>query len=127
MGHVGGTDRQCIILNNIGAEFMSTRTPEQALDIESKSDWWYEKAEEAFVQCRLRIKPLKVRLREERKKAHDKYMRERSEYLEASPHSTRPKVAAFHAALSEYGRRGGLRKRGKRKSITWRFDEDSDT
>jgi hypothetical protein len=105
-GHAGGNDTLFVILNNIAAEFMATRTPEQARAIETKSDRWYEQAEEAFVQCRLRIKPLAVRLREERTKAYDKHMDERSEYLESSPCSTRPKVAAFHKALSEYGRRG---------------------
>jgi hypothetical protein len=113
----GTTERMSAIMNNIAAEFMATRTPEQAAAIETKSDRWYEQAEEAFVQCRLRIKPLAVRLREEREKAYDKRMEERSEYLKASPCSTRPKVAAFNKELAEYGRRGAeAAKKNRRKA-----------
>ena len=115
MGKPGANDRVGIILNNLGAEFMATRTPEQAAAIERKSDYWYEKAEEAFVKCRLRIKPLAVRLREERTKAYNVRMSKRDDYMESSPCTTRPKVAAFSKELSEYGKRGAEAARKSRK------------
>jgi hypothetical protein len=105
-GHAGGNDRLFVILNNIAAEFMATRTPEQAKAIETKSDMWYEQAEEAFVKCRLRIRSIADRLRDERTKAYTKRRNDYEDYLEASPCTTRPKVAPFHKALSEYGKRG---------------------
>jgi hypothetical protein len=106
MGQPGANDSVFVILNNIAAEFMATRTPEQAAAIERKSDKWYIEAEEAFVKCRLRIKPLAVSLREERAKAYNRRMDKRGDYLESSPCTTRPKVAAFSKELSEYGKRG---------------------
>ena len=106
MGHAGANDRMYVLLNNIAAEFMQTRTPEQAKAIETKSDRWYMDAEEAFVKCRLRIRSIADRLRDERTKAYTKRRNDYEDYLEQSPCTTRPKVAAYHKALSEYGRRG---------------------
>jgi hypothetical protein len=118
MGYAGTSESAAVILNNIAAEFINTRTPAQAKAIETKTDTWYEKAEEAFVKCRLRIKPMAVRLREERKKAYNKRMEIRDDYLEASPCSTRPKVAAEYRELSKYGKRGAEQAKKSRKKTT---------
>lgn len=112
------TDRQTVIMNNIAADFIRERTPEQVEIISRKSDRWYEAAELDWIACRLRIKPMAVRLREERKKAKEKQEKLRRDYLDESPCSTRPKVAAEYREFAMYGARGAeAARRGRKKRV----------